>query len=384
MKILRNLFLARLWLVGLCAAGTAWAQPTVPNERSNERVVRAEAPIVAGNAVTAKKRALADAFRQATERSLAELVSQGEATPGPLPVGVAQLKASLANSAQKFIRSYRLLEQENENGVLHVMVEADVETVLLRRELERARGVATAVVQSPVAKSAARLVLVAGPLPAGVASMMVNALIAAGIKAQMDPSPGEAQLAASAAKQNAYGLFAVAKSTNEGLVRGAGRVSVKCSVGTRLFQAGSQGPRGPAVDRNDEERDFAVDESAARSACFERVAATVARGVVGVLRAPIVAAAFVTLQLDVVEPGAIPIILQALKRLGAVTASEVRQFTATMAEIRVFTRIGGPALAQVLVREVGDKLVMVSTQASGDHLAMQVRNVDSSALEENR
>jgi hypothetical protein len=36
------------------------------------------------------------------------------------------------------------------------------------------------------------------------------------------------------------------------------------------------------------------------------------------------------------------------------------------------------------VREVGDKLVMVSTQASGDHLAMQVRNVDSSALEENR
>ena len=369
-------------LVALCLflAGNAFAQPAEPNER----VVRAEASIVAGNAVTAKKRALADAFRQATEHSLAELIGQGDATPGPLPMGVAQLKASLANTAQRFIRSYRLLEQENKNGILHVMVEADVDTVLLRRELERARGAAPPVVQAPVAKPAASLVLVAGPLPAGVAPMIVNALIAGGIKAQMDPAPGEAQLAASAAKQNAYGLFAVAKATTEGIVRGAGRISVKCGVSTRLFQAGTQAPRGPAVDRNDEDRGFAADEVAARIACFERVAGTVARGVVGVLRAPTVSAPFVTLQLDVVDPGAIPIILQALKRLGAVTASEVRHVAATMAEIRVFTRIGGPALQQVLVREVGDKLALVATQATADRLTMQARNVDSSTLEENR
>ena len=384
MKLMRNLFFAPLWLAGVCAVGVAWSQPADPSQRPSERVVRAEAPIVAGNAVSAKKRALADAFRQATEHSLAELVSQGEATTGPLPVGVAQLKASLANSAQRFIRSYRLLEQDNQNGILHVMVEADVDTVLLRRELERARGGATPVGQSSVVKPTATLVLVAGPLPAGVAPTMVNALVAGGIKAQIDPAPGEQQLAASVARQNAYGLFAVAKVTTEGFVRGTGQLSVKCGVSTRLFQAGTQGPRGPAVDRNDEDRGFAADEGAARIACFERVAATVARGVVSALRAPAVTAPFVTLQLDVVEPGAILTILQALKRMGAVTASEIRHVTATMAEIRVFTRIGGPVLAQVLVREVGDKLAMVSTQTSADRLAMQVRNVDSSALEENR
>jgi hypothetical protein len=383
MKGMWNFFAAQVCLLGLLAA-SASAQPAEPNERPNERVVRAEAPIVAGNAVTAKKRALADAFRQAVERSLAELISQSDAPPGPLSPAVAQLKASLANAAQRFIRSYRLLEQENESGILRVMVEADVDTVLLRRELERARGAASPAIQAPVVKPAASFVLVAGPLPAGVAPMLVGALTASGLKAQLDPAPGEAQLAASVAKQNAYGLFAVAKATTEGIVRGAGRISVKCSVSTRLFQAGTQGPRGPAVDRNDEDRGFAADEGAARTACFERVAGTVARAVASAVRAPAVTAPFVTLQLDVVEPGAIPIILQALKRLGAVTASEVRHVTAAMAEIRVFTRIGGPALQQVLVREVGNKLAMVPTRATVDRLEMQVRNVDSSSLEENR
>ncbi len=380
MKRIWNVVFTPVWLVGLLAASAASAQPAEPNER----VVRAEAPIVAGNAVTAKKRALADAFRQAAERSLAELIGQSDAPPGPVSPTVAQLKASLANAAQRFIRSYRLLEQENENGILHVMVEADVDTVLLRRELERARGAATPVVRAPVVKSAANLVLVAGPLPAGVAPMLVGALTVNGVKAQLDPAPGEAQLAASAAKQNAYGLFAVGKATTEGIVRGVGRISVKCSVSTRLFQAGAQGPRGPAVDRNDEDRGFAADEGAARIACFERVASTVARAVASAAHAPTVAAPFVTLQLDVVEPGAISVILQALKRLGAVTASEVRHVTATMAEIRIFTRVGGPALAQVLVREVGNKLAMVSTRATVDRLEMQVRNADSSSLEENR
>ena len=51
---------------GLLTAGRVAAQQ--PAE-TDERLVRAEAPIVAGNAVTAKKRALTDAFRQAVERA---------------------------------------------------------------------------------------------------------------------------------------------------------------------------------------------------------------------------------------------------------------------------------------------------------------------------
>src|SRR5450759_3940140 len=111
--------------VVLCMLAASGARAQAPEQ--SERVVRAEAPIVAGNAVNAKKRALADAFRQVVEKAFGELVKDG----APMPASVAQLKASLANSAQRFVRSYRLIEQGTEGGVMRVMVEADVDTVLL-------------------------------------------------------------------------------------------------------------------------------------------------------------------------------------------------------------------------------------------------------------
>jgi hypothetical protein len=366
------------FFAGLCllAASIAHAEPVA---EQNDRVVRAEAPIVAGNALTAKKRALADAFRQAAERAFGELVKEGEPLPQPVPMAVAQLKASLANSAQKFIRSYRLIEQETAGGVLHVMVEADVNTVLLRRELDRAR----AATPTPTATTlpTAQFILVAGSAPA--AAMTANALNAAGMRARPDPSSNEAQLVASAAKPNAFALFITAGSTSEGLVRGALRASVKCSLNSHLYQAGSQARRGPAIDRTDADHGFAADENLARHACLTRVSTLAAREIVAALHAPTVTLPYVTLQLDIVDVGAIPIFLQALKRVGAVTAAEVRHVTANLAEIRAFTHMGGAALLPTLLREVAGKITVVSTQTTNDLLALRVRASDSSALEEN-
>jgi hypothetical protein len=366
------------FFAGICLLATSIAHAD-PVAEQNDRVVRAEAPIVAGNAVTAKKRALADAFRQAAERAFGELVKEGEPLPQPVPMAVAQLKASLANSAQKFIRSYRLIEQETTGGVLHVMVEADVNTVLLRRELDRARAAAP----TPTAATmpAAPFILVAGSAPA--ATMTATALNAAGMRARPDPSSHEAQLVASAAKQNAFALFITAGSTSEGLVRGALRASVQCSLNSHFYQAGSQARRGPAIDRTDADHGFAADENLARHACFTRVSTLVAREIVAALHAPTVTLPYVTLQLDIVDLGVIPIFLQALKRVGAVTAAEVRHVTANLAEIRAFTRMGGAALLPTLLREVAGKLTVVSTQTTNDLLALRVRASDSSALEEN-
>jgi hypothetical protein len=366
------------FFAGLCllAASIAHAQPVA---EQNDRVVRAEAPIVAGNALTAKKRALADAFRQAAERAFGELMKEGEPLPQPVPVAVAQLKASLANSAQKFIRSYRLIEQETTGGVLHVMVETDVNTVLLRRELDRAR----AATPTPTATTlpAAQFILVAGSAPA--AAMTATALTAAGMRARLDPSSNEAQLVASAAKQNAFALFITAGTTSEGLVRGAFRASVKCSLTSHLYQAGSQARRGPAIDRIDADHGFAADENLARHACLTRVSTLAAREIVTALHAPAVNLPYVTLQLDIVNVGAIPIFLQALKRVGAVSAAEVRHVTANLVEIRAFTPMGGAALLQTLLREVAGKITVVPTQTTNDLLALRVRASDSSALEEN-
>jgi len=357
-------------------AATARAQ----TPEQNERVVRAEAPIVAGNAVNAKKRALADAFRQVVEKAFGELLKEG--VPAPVPPSVAQLKASLANSAQKFVRSYRLIDQQTEGGVLHVMVEADVDTVLLRRELERARGAATVPAPAATTAPAANYLLVAGAAPA--AATTAGALTTAGIGARLDASSSETQLVAVAAKQNAQALFVSATSASEGTVRGTNRISVKCALRSRLFQAGPQAQRGPAVDRTDEDRGFAAEEALARNACLEKVSTQAARALATGLRAPAVAAAFVTLQLDIADPGAIPSLLQALKRVGAVNATEVRNVAANLAEIRVFTRIGGVALGQALLREVAGKLTVAPTQTTNDLLALRVRALDSSAQEENR
>lgn len=354
------------------------ATPAAEAAAATDRIVRAEAPIVAGNALSAKKRAMSDAFRQAVERSFAEVLKEGEPLPQPWPPGVVQLKASLASAAQRFVRSYRLIEQTSEGGVLKLMVEADVDTVALRRELDRARGAATA---TPQVSKAASTLLVGGS--AGATPAVLRALIAAGIAAQLDRAPSEAQLIANGAKQNAHALFVAETDSDEGAVRGAAQVSVKCSLAARLFAAGAPTGR-PVLDEVDEDRGFGVDAAAGREACVQRTAAVLTRAVVAKLRTPAVGAPFVTVQLDIVDAGAVALVLQACKRLGSVNAAEARQVTAKTAEIRVFTRMGGPALQQALARELAGKLAIAPTQTGPDLLVLRLRNPDSSALEENR
>jgi len=354
----------------------AQAPAPAPAAETNDHIVRAEAPVVAGNVPSAKKRAISDAFRQAGERAFAEILKEGEAVAQPWPSALTQLKASLASGAQKFVRSYRLIEQSSEGGVVKVMVDVDVDTVALRREVERARGTAAAATaQTPKAPSG---VLVAGS--ANATAIVVKALGAAGIAAQLDRAAAEAQLIANGARRNAHVLFVSESDSDEGQVRGALQVSVKCSLAAHLFVAG--GPTGrPALDQVDEDRGFGADANAAREACIERTGALLVRAIAAKLKAPTAAASFVTLQLDVSDPGAISLVLQACKRIGSVTATEARQVTAQSAEVRVFTRMGGVALQQALARELGGKLAMAPSQTTNDLLVLRLRAPDSSSIE---
>lgn len=354
--------------------GLAGAQPAAgPN------VVRAEAPVVAGNAVSAKKLALADAFRQATEQALADLVKQSEPVPPGASSGILQLKASLGTGAQKYVRSYRLIEQQVDGGVVKVMVEVDVDQVLLRRELDRIFG--NAIGQGQTAKKpVASALLVAG----GAAPLVAAALGPQGARAQLDPATTEAQLLVSAARQNAFALFLTLQSQAGERVRGTTRIPVKCIVGWRLFAP--QNLRGPVVARGDEEYGFGDDEAVSRTACVERVAGTVARNVVAALRTPVVSAPFVTLQIELTDVGVVPLVLQSLKRVGAVVATEVRHLAAGRADIRVFSRAGGPALFGALVRELAGKVVLVPTQPVSDVIAVKAQSpeVAPAASDDNR
>jgi hypothetical protein len=363
--------------IGLLLAAEGWAQPEEPRQD----VVRAEAPIVAGNAVNAKKLAITSALRQAAEQSYADIIKEGAPIPSPPPPAIAQLRASLASAPQRYVRSYRLIEQQTEGGMVRVMVEVDVDTVALRRAIDRALGTAT-VNLLPTNQPATNLIYIAGPAPA--ASLLAAGFGTLGIRARLDPSPTEAQLLANAAKEHARAIYVVAQSKAEEGLRGAFRVPVKCSLGWRLFGADLQATHGPVAARTDRDYGFGKDEAAARDACFASVAQTVVRDAAAAIRAPVTSLPFVTLKLDIPDVGAVPIVLRALKRLGTSAANEVRHVTANAAEIRVFTRTSGPMLQQALARELGGKLSFEPVQTSLDQIVAKVRGADTPPVEENR
>jgi len=351
-------------VVVLLFALPAAAQP-------GEHVVTAEAPIVNGNAVVAQQRALAEAFRQAVERAFSDLLKEGGGGAQPSSAGLMQLKASFANRGQRFVRSYRILDREEGSGRLRIQIDADVDTALLRREIERARG--TPAGEPTVSVRPAGLSIVAGgDVPDEVSATVVRALAAAGVQAQSAAVRDEASLAAAATRQAAQALWLAATSTGEGPIRGASRVSVRCELRARFLSAGP-GARAVGFDSTQAERGFAGDEAAARLACWQRAAGALARQLSTFLRPMPAGARYVTLDLDVVEPAALMTLIQVVKRLGAVTAAEVRHVTVSQAEIRVFTRMSGREIETALIRDVAGRLLVAELKPPGDRVTLQVR-----------
>ena len=352
----------------------AGAQPTPAGAQPGEHVISAEAPIVNGNAVVAQQRALADGFRQAVESAFSELLKESGAEVQPLSAGLVQLKASFANRGQRFVRSYRILEQEEANGRLRVQIDADVDTSLLRREIERARGTTAGERPAASAPPAGPSIVVSGELPDEARTTVVEAFAAAGVQALSVAARDEASLSATAGRKGARALWLVAASSGEGSVRGADRVAVRCELHARVLSAGS-GAATTSFERG--ERGFAGDEAAARVACWQRAAGALARYLSSLQRPAPAGSRYLTLDLDVVEPAALVALIQVVKRLGAVNAAEVRHVTTTHAEIRVFPRMSGREMEAALMRDVAGRLLVTEMKPPADRVTLQVRLVQA-------
>ena len=346
-------------------AKAALAQP-------GDHVVTAEAPVLNGNAVVAKQRALADGFRQAVERAFSELLKESGGEGQPLAGGLVQLKSSFANRGQRFVRSYRVLDESESDGRLRVQIDADVDTALLRREMERVRGTAAVEPAGPAARPAGPAIVVGGELPDDAGALVVKAMGAVGVPAQSVVARDVASVLAAATRLGAQALWLAVASFGEGSIRGASRVSVRCEMRAQLLQAGPVA-RPPLVERVVAERGFASDEATARKACVERAAGTLARQLAAFLRPIFAAARFLTLDLDVVEPAAIMAVIQVVKRLGGVTAAEVRHVTTRQAEIRVFTRMGGRELESAFMRDAASRLSVTEVKPPTDRVTLHVR-----------
>jgi hypothetical protein len=324
-----------------------------------------EAPIVAGNAATAKQRALDDAFRQAVERSFTALAAEGGGEGGTVP----QLRASLFARARRYVRGYRVVGEGEEGGRYRVQVEADVDEGLLRRDIDRARGSSSPL---PARAATGLAVLITGS-PAEAVAAVARALGAAGLRAETPPlGPlDEARARELAGRAGAAGVALVSASVNpEGPVRGTGKRSAACQLAVRVLPASGN----PAADRGTDTRAFADGDAAAGSECLARAAGDLAAQVTASLSgggsAP-PGMRLVILDVDLVEPAALPLVLQALRKTG--NAVEVRRVTVGHIELRASTRLPPPALVAAMTREIGAAATVTPGTALADRMALQVR-----------
>jgi hypothetical protein len=287
---------------------------------------------------------------------------------GATSPALAQLRAGWLQRPKRLVRSYRVLEQSEDGGVLRVRVTAELDEAYMRREFDRSRGAANRGVAPGVLP-----VLSVGAPEAG--TVLVNALGDQGIRAQLQPgaTSDEAALRALAARAGRSVALVNARTASEGPVRGTGQQAVECSLGVRLVSA--DGGAGP--ERNASARGFQIQESDARAACFARAAHDVLPALlpeVGGRAGPGADLRVVTLDLDINEPAVISPVLRALRKIGGPTSTEVRRVIVGRVEVRVSSRLTAAALVAGLGRELST-LATVTRAGSdqGPRVAAQIR-----------
>src|SRR5207253_8057244 len=107
-----------------------------------------QAPIVAGDRVRARERALDEALRQAVEQATATVLE-----PGDLVTRASDLKLRIYPKAKSYVSTYRVLdESENPPGTFQVHLSAAVATGKLARDLSTGGGTSTT--PSPLSRKA--------------------------------------------------------------------------------------------------------------------------------------------------------------------------------------------------------------------------------------
>jgi hypothetical protein len=324
-----------------------------------------QAPIAAGDVATARDRALNEAFRQLVEAAFAGLLAETGSPPSP---ALTSLRAGWLQRPKRLVRSYKVLEQSEDGGMLRVRVTAELDEAFMRREFDRSRGTAN----RGVAPGVLPVLAVGAP---EAAAALVAALADQGVRAQLQPggSTDEAALRAIATRAGRAVALVTGRAASEGPVRGTGQQAVECQLGVRLVPAD-----GPAsAERSAAARGFQVKEDDARTACFTRATRDLLPALLPDLGGGASAGDLrvVTLELDINEPAVISPVLRALRKIGGGTSTEVRRVVVGRVEVRVSSRLTAGALLAGLTRELATLATVTRTGGSdqGPRVSAQVR-----------
>jgi hypothetical protein len=342
--------------------------PAAPAAGPGMKLVSGQAPVVGGNAVGARERALDDAIRQAVELTIADIVD-----PAARAAQAKTIKTLLAR-ARSYVPRYRTLEEGETNGLYAVRLEAEVDELALRRKLEPAGPVATG------AGRAAPLgvAVVPGdgqPGSTAFAAALVGALASAGVKARAGD-------AASAPASGQALARVTATASNEGEARGTGRIAVACQGGVQL----SALPGAPASEERATARVFVVagagaDADGGRQDCFGRLSSDLAARVAGKLGAGGAASAggaggdlrLVTVDAEVGEAAAVPALVRSLRSVGAVSSAELTRVAAGRAEVRLRARAATSAIAAAIPRAAGTTITLTDVEVAGDVIRLRAQ-----------
>jgi hypothetical protein len=362
-------------LGGVLAAGAARAQAPAPTSAPvgtpGLRIVAAQSAIIGGNGAGARERALEEAFRQAVDQSLADILDAAARA------GQARAIKAVEARARTYVRRYRALEEGEVAGAYAVKLEVEVDEAALRRALEAGAPSPAAGSPPPVAPG---FLLVANgaadPTLAMLAtSLLSGALVSAGARAQVaQPTPkdvGEAQRAATRATLPQVAIVS-AQSSSEGPVRGTSKVSVSCRLAARVVSA----PSGLALGEPDvSPRAFAADEAGARAECLGHAANELAMRLVSASGGGATAAGSdlraVTVEADVVEPGAVVALLKDVRSIGSVSSAELRRVGSGRVEIRARTRAAAQTIAGALARDPA--VAITNVEIVGDVIRLRGR-----------
>jgi len=334
------------------AAPTGPAPVTVPN-MPGARITTGQAPVVGGNAAGARERALDDALRQAVDQTIDEFADPQART------AAAKTIRAIETKARSYVGSYRTLEEGETGGIYTVRVEAEVDRVAVRNRLER--GAAPAVPATAARPATPSIVVLPGEgaTPA-FAAAVAAALSSAGLRARAAAPP---------APTSGPSATVTAATTDEGPLRGTGRVSVACRGAARF--TGLSLPERAAATRG-----FADDARAGQAACLDRLAAALATEMSSALvsvAAPTSDLPVLTVDADVVEPAAVAALLRSVRAVGAVSSADLVRVGSGHAEIRARTRSAPAPLAAALSRDADPMITLSDVQASGAVIKLRAR-----------
>lgn len=329
-----------------------------------------QAPVVGGDHVRARERALEEAFRQAVEQAVATVLD-----PQAIVQRTSDLKLRIYPRARTFVSNYRVLEEGEVSGLFQVRISAQVSTARLARELTQPQSGMSGLPRLSAKPRAIVCVHADAPeVPEAGEKALRELLATRNVEALPPPPSCTEDAAAEAAKIGGAqaAVVGIVALQPAGPIRGTDRVAAEAKAKLKLVD-----PQGRTSAEGSGERqayDVTVDRAgqlAARDALSDA-----ARAIAPQLAqkwAPAAPAGGVSVQLSGFGRYAdYQAIVRALQALPGVAGVEPRRFQRGQAELVVRTQSGAGQLAAGLSR-VPPAGVRVQVRPDGDgRLSIQI------------